>query len=239
MELLDSLSELAGRNSEVKQEVAAQGLAAEAVQLLGQLRIGRGIGQVPLAVEDMLREFLPNDFVHRLGARELVQGRPQLAAPRSVGLLPARKADDAKILRHLFLLAEMVQGGNELARGEVAARAKDNDRARLNRLAPFTQATRHQVVKLRRLVHGQPSPTRKRISTEDQGAAGTRRPKAESRNANLSVRRVGTLPPSKPSRARHSLSEPPALGFVRRRCASAFGLRVSFGFRPSAFGLGP
>ena len=55
--------------------------------------------------------------------------------PRFVGLFAPRKADDAECRRHLLVLAQVVKRGNQLARREIAARAKDDDGAGFQRLA--------------------------------------------------------------------------------------------------------
>ena len=153
MHLLHHLAELAGRGGEIKEQVPAQRLAAESGELLLQRLISCGGAEIALAIKKVLRELLPDPVVHRLGARELVQRGPQLAAPGGIGLLAPREADDAKGRRHLLLLAEVVQGGDQLARRQVAARAEDDDRARFQRLAPFAQTTSHQLIKLLGLVH--------------------------------------------------------------------------------------
>ena len=96
MHLLDHLAELAGLSGEIKQQVFPQRLAAERGQHLLQLLVGRGVGEVALAIKQVLREFLPDLVVHRFGARKLVQRRAQFLPPRFVGLFAPRKADDAE-----------------------------------------------------------------------------------------------------------------------------------------------
>mgnify|MGYP003710600847 CR=1 FL=1 len=60
----------------------------------------------------------------------------------------AGKTHHAKRLGHLPFEEQVVQRGNELARGEIAARAKDHDRAGLIGLALVLQSRDAQQVGL-------------------------------------------------------------------------------------------
>ena len=96
MHLLDDLAELARLGGEIKQQVFPQRPAAERGQQFFQLFVGRGVGQIAPAIKHVLGKFLPDLFVHRLGARKLVQRRAQFLPPRFVGLFAPGKADDAE-----------------------------------------------------------------------------------------------------------------------------------------------
>ena len=65
----------------------------------------------------------------------MIERLSQFLAPGFIRLLPPREADNPIIRRHLFLLVEMVEGGDELARGQVSAGAEDNNRTGVNHLA--------------------------------------------------------------------------------------------------------
>jgi hypothetical protein len=73
----------------------------------------------------------PDLIVHRLGAGELIQRLAQFGAPALVCFFPPRKTDDAKAGGHLLLFEKMVESGDELARRQIAARAENDDAARL------------------------------------------------------------------------------------------------------------
>src|SRR5581483_66029 len=82
------------------------------------------------------RKFLPDFFVHRFGARKLVERRPQFLPPRRIGLLTPGKPDDAECRRHLLFLVQMIERRDELARRQVAAGPEDDDRTRF-KISPF------------------------------------------------------------------------------------------------------
>jgi hypothetical protein len=48
-----------------------------------------------------------------------------------IGQRPSRETDDGRLGRQQSGAAEVVDGGQDLARGQVAGRAEDDDRARL------------------------------------------------------------------------------------------------------------
>ena len=101
----------------------------------------------------MLGEILPNLFIDRFSARELVQCLAQFLAPGSIGLLTPGEADDAKIRRHLLFFVKMVKSGYELARGQVPAGAENDDGAGRHRFALLTQTASGEVVGCSSLVH--------------------------------------------------------------------------------------
>ena len=129
MDLLDDFAELAGLSGQIKQQVFPQRPAAERGQHFFQLFVGRGVGEIALAIKKICRELPPDLFVHRFGAGKLVERGAQFLPPRFVGLFAPRKADDAERRRHLLVLAQMIKRGNQLARGQIAARAKNDDGA--------------------------------------------------------------------------------------------------------------
>ena len=102
--------------------------------------------RVALAVGQIGREFAPHVFIHRLGAGKLVERGAQFVPPRFVGFFPPRETDDAERGRHLLILAEMVKRRNELARGQITARAKNDDGAGFERLAFGTHVAGRRIV---------------------------------------------------------------------------------------------
>ena len=73
-------AELARLRGEIKQQVFPQRRAAERGQHFFQLFVGRGVGEVALAIKQVCGEFLPDRFVHRFGAGKLVERRAQFRA---------------------------------------------------------------------------------------------------------------------------------------------------------------
>ena len=154
MQLLDHLAELAGRGGEIEEQVPAQRLAAEAGELLRQRLVGRGgrsgrPGNRRCAAKTPARPASSTGLV-----RENWSSADRSSSRHEASVFSRRaKPMIRKAGGHLLLLAKVVQGGNELARGQVAARAEDDDRAGFHRLAPLIQAADHQVIKLLGLVH--------------------------------------------------------------------------------------
>ncbi len=155
MHLLDHLAKLAGRDGQIEKQVLPQWFAAEGGKLFCQARVSLRGRNVALTIEYVLRELLPDLVVHRLRAGKLVQGRPQFAAPHGISLLAPGNPDDAKVRGHLLFLAEVIEGGHELPRRQIATGAENDDGARFYRLATSIQATGQQVVELCGLIHAQ------------------------------------------------------------------------------------
>ena len=147
-ELLHHRAELAGGNGEVEQQVVPQLRHTERRELLLEPRVGSGVGQVALAVGDVRGELRPNRLVHLLAAAELLHARLQFIAPRRVVLLAPREADDAHRAGQRLLREQVIERGDELADGEVAARAEDDDGAGSHGLAPVVEPARHEFVEL-------------------------------------------------------------------------------------------
>src|SRR4029077_19836451 len=73
---------------------------------------------------------------------------------RIIRFFATRETDDPKRRRRLLLLEQMIEGGNEFARRQIAACPKDDNRARLDRLATGVQSARNQLVQVLRCIHG-------------------------------------------------------------------------------------
>src|SRR5262249_10303438 len=112
---------------------------------------------VPLAIENVFREALPNLIVHWFGARELVQCLPQFLPPGRISFFAPGEPDDAKIRRHLPFLKKVVEGGNKLARGQITAGAEDDYGAGFGCFAFFVLRTA-ALLKNRHLVHAATMP---------------------------------------------------------------------------------
>jgi hypothetical protein len=78
----------------------------------------------------------------------LIEGGAKFGSPLIVRFVAAREADYAKRVRQCFFHEQVVKRGNELARGEIAARPKDDDRAWIDDFAGFAEAASHQLVEL-------------------------------------------------------------------------------------------
>src|SRR4051812_17616900 len=72
--LFGVLAELAGESGEIKKYIIAQRFVPETSDLLFELLVSLGLGDVTLAIEKAFGKFLPDRFVNRFGAGELVQG---------------------------------------------------------------------------------------------------------------------------------------------------------------------
>ena len=95
--LLDDFAELAGQRGEIKEQVvAAAARCRSESSMFFELSVGRGVGDVALAIKNIVGELVPDLVIHRFGAGKLVERRAQFLAPRVVGFFPARKADDAE-----------------------------------------------------------------------------------------------------------------------------------------------
>ena len=60
MHLFDHLAELAGQSGEIKKKIAAKGFAAEGAELFLQFRVACCVGQVALAIKEVLGKFPPD-----------------------------------------------------------------------------------------------------------------------------------------------------------------------------------
>ena len=153
VQLLHDLAELARRCGEIKQKVAAQFLVREGGQLVREFLVGSRLGDVPLAIGNIGGELCPDRVLDRLGPGELLKRGAQFLSPGVVSFFPAGKTDDAKRRGQLFLAVEMVEGRNQLARGQIPAGAKNDDGARLDRLSTEFEATAQQLIQILILVH--------------------------------------------------------------------------------------
>ncbi len=140
VQLIDHLAEQAGRDREIKNEFAGEGLVAKPGKELGQACVRAGIREVAAMVGEIGGKSVPLGIVHIAGAGKRLDPGTHLGAPAFVRLFTAGHANHAERPRHLALGVEVIQRGDQLARGQVATRAEDDDGARLIRLAPILQA---------------------------------------------------------------------------------------------------
>ena len=89
--------------------------------------VSRRIGEITNAIKDVRGKRRPDFFVHGFGPRKLIQILAQLLTPRVVGLFAPGEPNHAVVSGHLFFFVQVVKSGDELARGEVAARAEDDN----------------------------------------------------------------------------------------------------------------
>jgi hypothetical protein len=155
VEMLNHFSKLARQGREIKETVLTQCRIRKSSELFFETLVRCGISQITLTIEKALGKLLPDLIVHRVGAGKLVQGLPELIAPGGIGFLPPSKADNAEISRHLFFFVKMIESGDEFSGGEIAAGAKDDDRARLDRFAALSQVAAGRDICKCGSVHGE------------------------------------------------------------------------------------
>src|SRR5205814_2154692 len=80
-----------------------------------------------------------------------------------VVFFPPGETDDAKRGRQLFFPVEMVEGGNELARRQVAARAENDNRARFNGPPPDIETAGQHFIRLVCLFHRGKTMAKRRL----------------------------------------------------------------------------
>jgi hypothetical protein len=121
---------LAGLRGEIEQNVAA-GVARlfDFVQAGGELLVRLGVVHVAGHVEEALREAGPDVVIEGGILQEFADGFAHLLAKLVVGHGGAGDADDGESGREPALIHEAIEGGQELALGEVAIGAVDDDGA--------------------------------------------------------------------------------------------------------------
>ncbi len=150
LELLEQGGKGAGRRGEVVEPVALRGAGlVQLLELRAQPREGVGIVEGAGDVAHAGGEILPHLGVHRLLPRELAHRLAHVARELVVGVGALGDADDAEGGRQVRAEREVVERRNELAVGEVAARAEDDHRTGLGRrldAEPRAERVRHLVV---------------------------------------------------------------------------------------------
>ena len=121
----------AGRRGEVEEPVAAAaGGGVDLVQPLGEAGVGGGVAEVALLVVDAGGEVVPEGRLDRV-ARVLRDGGAHLRAEVGVRVRPPREAHDARLRRQQAGAPQVVEGGQDLAMGEVAGGAEDDHDGRV------------------------------------------------------------------------------------------------------------
>ena len=117
--------ELRGRGQVV--DARAVGIFLEVVEKAGQLVEVVRLADVAGLVEDSLGELGPQLRLE-IVAGKLGDRLGQLGPPGVVRIRRPREADDPRVGRQAILAAELVKRGNQLAAGEVARGAEDDER---------------------------------------------------------------------------------------------------------------
>jgi hypothetical protein len=146
--------ELAGERGQVEDTVGAQLIVGGVFDLVAQARERFRVGEVALTIREHACEAGPDLVRSWAGAGELVECGPQFRTPLVIGLGSAGEADDAAGSGELVFLVKMVEGRDELAGGEVAACAEDDDGAGLDGFTSKVQATDEEFVEGIGSVHG-------------------------------------------------------------------------------------
>ena len=129
--VLQDALELARRDGEIKEAVAAgAALGVELGEALGQPLVAVGVAEFAAVVEEALGEAGP-DFVVNPGAGEFADGLFQLGAEAGVGLFAPGETDDGKRGGQVAIGGDIVERGDELAVGQIAGGAENDDTARL------------------------------------------------------------------------------------------------------------
>ena len=127
-ERFDDRREGVGRRGKIEQPVAGGAeLLVVFLERIVQLRV-IGLGAVIAAdIERGVLDPLPDGLIHRLGAGELLHRLAALLAVLLVGHLRSRIADQDELVRQHLLPGQLVDGGNQLPLGQVAAGPEDHE----------------------------------------------------------------------------------------------------------------
>src|SRR4051795_2196984 len=101
-------------------------------QHLAEFQVSLGIGEFAHAIKKAVRKSLPNRGIDLLRARVLLDAGLHLLPELGVILLAAGKPNDAEWIGKLFFNKQMVERGDELAGGQIAAGAENHNRAGLD-----------------------------------------------------------------------------------------------------------
>ena len=126
----DVVEELRG-GGDVEQAVAlAAARGIDGIEFLREAAVALGIGELGLVIVDRFDERIPDCLVVA-GARNLAVDLGEPGAELLVGFFPPGEADDFHAGRQFAIDGEVVERGDELAVGEVAGGAEDDDGAGL------------------------------------------------------------------------------------------------------------
>ena len=120
-----------GREVEAAVHPHAGGLV-ELVERLAQRLVDRRVVEHPRHVADLVEELVEDGRVG-LAPRELLDGVLRLRAELLVGVVRARHADEVEALGQRALVGEVVERRQQLALGQVAGRAEDDQRRGVDR----------------------------------------------------------------------------------------------------------
>src|SRR5439155_1280732 len=132
LQLLEQRGKRAGRRGEVVEPVAARGAhAIQLFELRPQARKRVRVVERSRHVAHAGPEVLPDLRIDRLRAREPAHRLAHFGGELLMRIRGLRNADDPERRRQMRADGEVVERGNELAVGEIAAGAEDDHRARL------------------------------------------------------------------------------------------------------------
>jgi hypothetical protein len=121
----DGVGEQLGDERQVVQAVAVGAvLAVEAVQQVADAPVGVGVGRGAGDVVQPAGERLPDLLLDGLGAGELLDRLAHVGPVLLVGVLAAAGADEGEVLRQQPVQLQVVEGGDDLAVGQVAGAAE-------------------------------------------------------------------------------------------------------------------
>ena len=149
VEMAHDLRVEARRNGQVEEAVAGgAAVPVDAIEALRELGVGGRVVEVAALVLDRGGDRLPDLRLDRAVATVLVDPVQQVVAELVVGPFASREAHAGELRRQEPVEEAVVEGGRELALGEVARRAADDHRARLG--DPLVPQALAQRVGLRR-----------------------------------------------------------------------------------------
>ena len=102
---------------------------------------------------DVGSEGIPDILLNWLGPGKLVHGLTEFRSPSFVILLPPCETHDAEGLRHQLLERQVVESGNQLARGQIAGGTKDDHGAGLGGSPGLVGPGHQQLVEILRFIH--------------------------------------------------------------------------------------
>ena len=131
-QLADDLGHLRGLRGQVEEPVAGRApLGVEVVQALGQPIEAGVVAEVELVVGDALGQLGPGRLVDRLDARVLLHRGPDLGREGLVRIRPPGHGDQAELGRQQVRAPQLVEGRHDLAVGQVAGGAEQDEGARV------------------------------------------------------------------------------------------------------------
>ena len=129
-ELGHDLGERRRLGREVVEVVALDALlGVDLLEVLREVVEGRGVGEVQSLVVDPRRQRPPRRFIERQHPRVLLERGTELVAELGVGVWPAADAQDGELVRQEVRPPQLVERRHDLAVGEVAGRAEQDQHA--------------------------------------------------------------------------------------------------------------